>query len=105
MYTKEQMKSFGDWLASRKDVVTGSQIDEYIAGIATVGGADVVERVAEYLASCEIVMDITVNSEREIVTQKIKQKDSVCMATGLVARLAPIIEAEVERRVRERSKE
>lgn len=82
MYTKDQLRQFGDWLASRKDVVTGSQIDEYIAGIETGGSADVVERIYQIINTREFDEDM----------------DSVARTNALTG----LIEAEVERRVRER---
>lgn len=88
LYTKDQMRQFGDWLASRKDVVTGRQIDEYIAGIESVGSADVVERIERALIEAFPEMGTWTDDDENVETA--------------ARSMLPIIEAEVERRVRER---
>lgn len=97
MYTKDQMRQFGDWLASRKDVVTGSQIDEYIAGIAKVPSVDVVESQKALMFKVgKIIYDhVHKSSDPYAPTLDFKCKQSA-------QKIIPIIEAEVERRVRER---
>lgn len=47
------------------------------------------EAVEAYLKRCEIIMDIEINGEKRLITQKIPEASAKAMTSGLLSALAP----------------